>query len=366
VKGFSYTILHAPAGGFGAVYRCLKPGTSEEVAVKIQKTLAPHMYREAKMMKFLKSHKLDEANIVKFHGELFVGLKMSLEFELLDKSLKDYISHHNQPMPLDGIRAIITQLAVAFDALKSVGIIHTDVKMSNIMFVDEINQPLKVKLIDFGVAVFKTQTKPGNIFQPTSLRAPEIVFGLPFSEAIDMWSLGCIMAFMLCCSDPFPGNNQHQILKTIIKVLGPPPKHLLDASRAFCALGDLKMWRRYLKDDPDELRECVALLKAMLQWDPRGCIRIRNSVRPFLSLSAGMVRTTRMSKKKEKDHFRRAVTCLSVYSLSLSLSAGMLGLMCLNKTKKKRTMSITSFPGSGGKKILAAWLKKSNERIMKE
>uniref|UniRef100_A0A672IKB6 Protein kinase domain-containing protein n=1 Tax=Salarias fasciatus TaxID=181472 RepID=A0A672IKB6_SALFA len=286
-------------GGFGAVYRCLKPGTSEEVAVKIQKTLAPHMYREAKMMKFLKSHKLDEANIVKFHGELFVGLKMSLEFELLDKSLKDYISHHNQPMPLDGIRAIITQLAVAFDALKSVGIIHTDVKMSNIMFVDEINQPLKVKLIDFGVAVFKTQTKPGNIFQPTSLRAPEIVFGLPFSEAIDMWSLGCIMAFMLCCSDPFPGNNQHQILKTIIKVLGPPPKHLLDASRAF--------W------------ECVALLKAMLQWDAKERITPEGIMNhPFITRSYVNNRL-HSSQSTEEESLSPALT-----SCSLPLASGIL------------------------------------------
>ncbi len=40
-------------------------------------------------------------------------------------------------------------------------------------------------------------------------RAPEIILGLPFSEAIDMWSLGVVMAFMVVGDALFPGNSEY-------------------------------------------------------------------------------------------------------------------------------------------------------------
>ena len=45
------------------------------------------------------------------------------------------------------------QLAIALKALKGIGLIHTDIKLENIMLVNRQEQPLKVKLIDFGLAV---------------------------------------------------------------------------------------------------------------------------------------------------------------------------------------------------------------------
>ena len=45
------------------------------------------------------------------------------------------------------------QLAIALQALEGIGLIHTDIKLENIMLVNQREQPLKVKLIDFGLAV---------------------------------------------------------------------------------------------------------------------------------------------------------------------------------------------------------------------
>ncbi|CAL8361147.1 unnamed protein product [Merluccius merluccius] len=86
------------------------------------------------------------------------------------------------------------ELAVAFQALKAKGIIHTDLKADNIMFVNKRDQPLKVKLIDFGVAIPVSQVALGKTLQAVPYRAPEVVLGLPITEAIDIWSLDCVIA----------------------------------------------------------------------------------------------------------------------------------------------------------------------------
>ena len=58
------------------------------------------------------------------------------------------------------------QLAIALQALKGIGLIHTDIKLDNIMLVNQREQPLKVKLIDFGLAVPVSETKQRRIKPP--------------------------------------------------------------------------------------------------------------------------------------------------------------------------------------------------------
>ena len=58
------------------------------------------------------------------------------------------------------------QLAIALQALKGIGLIHTDIKLDNIMLVNQREQPLKVKLIDFGLAVPVSETKQRRITPP--------------------------------------------------------------------------------------------------------------------------------------------------------------------------------------------------------
>ena len=58
------------------------------------------------------------------------------------------------------------QLAIALQALKGIGVIHTDIKLDNIMLVNQLEQPLKVKLIDFGLAIHVSETKQRRIKPP--------------------------------------------------------------------------------------------------------------------------------------------------------------------------------------------------------
>ena len=66
--------------------------------------------------------------------------------------------------------ALSLQLLVALDALKGLGIMHTDIKPDNIMLVDAVNQPFRVKLIDFGLALPASAAWPGISLQPRGFR----------------------------------------------------------------------------------------------------------------------------------------------------------------------------------------------------
>ena len=62
------------------------------------------------------------------------------------------------------------QMATALQFLRSIGIVHTDIKLDNIMLVDHKNQPLKVKMIDFGLARHVSYSQWGSQVQPLNYR----------------------------------------------------------------------------------------------------------------------------------------------------------------------------------------------------
>ena len=61
-------------------------------------------------------------------------------------------------------------------------------------------------------------------------RSPEVLLGIPYDLAIDMWSLGCILVEMHTGEPLFSGANEVDQMNKIVEVLGLPPKHILDAA----------------------------------------------------------------------------------------------------------------------------------------
>ena len=59
-------------------------------------------------------------------------------------------------------------------------------------------------------------------------RSPEVLLGIPYDLAIDMWSLGCILVEMHTGEPLFSGANEVDQMNKIVEVLGLPPKHVLD------------------------------------------------------------------------------------------------------------------------------------------
>lgn len=90
--------------------------------------------------------------------------------------------------------------------LHDASIIHCDLKPENILLTEpgtggSVGQ---LKLIDFGSACFEGRTAYSYI-QSRFYRSPEVLLGLSYSAAIDMWSFGCVAAELFLGLPLFPG-----------------------------------------------------------------------------------------------------------------------------------------------------------------
>lgn len=61
-------------------------------------------------------------------------------------------------------------------------------------------------------------------------RSPEVILGMNYHMAIDMWSLGCILAELYTGFPIFPGENEQEQLSCIMEVLGVPDKEFVNRS----------------------------------------------------------------------------------------------------------------------------------------
>ncbi|XP_062327967.1 homeodomain-interacting protein kinase 3 isoform X2 [Osmerus eperlanus] len=233
-------------GTFGQVVKCWKRGTGEVVAVKILKNHPSYARQgqiEVGILARLSGENADEHNLVRAFECFQHRSHTCLVFEMLEQNLYDFLKQNKfSPLPLKVIRPVLQQVAMALRKLKMMGLIHADLKPENIMLVDPVRQPYRVKVIDFGSASHVSKAVCSTYLQSRYYRAPEIILGLPFCEAIDMWSLGCVIAELFLGWPLYPGALEYDQIRYISQTQGLPGEHLLNVgtktSRFFCRESD--------------------------------------------------------------------------------------------------------------------------------
>uniref|UniRef100_A0A672HEH8 Protein kinase domain-containing protein n=1 Tax=Salarias fasciatus TaxID=181472 RepID=A0A672HEH8_SALFA len=272
-------------GGQAGILRCNKKLTNETVVLKITNKKDFNKFAEAeeKILEVIAETGRESLNTVTWNDTFMFQGHSCLEFEKLDISLDQYIQEN--PLGLKEIRPILYQLADALFFLESCQIVHGDLKPVNIMMADRLRRPLKVKLIDFGVAVSNPEDWMGVIRGTPAYMSPEMLLGLPFDLPFDMWSLGCVAAEMLTGAKLFPGGTEHDVISGLLKVMGMPPGHMMSQG-----LKDLLVVSPDASDDLEALqsdREAfVDLVTKMLSIDPAQRITpVQMLEHPFFSLS---------------------------------------------------------------------------------
>jgi dual specificity tyrosine-phosphorylation-regulated kinase 2/3/4 len=91
--------------------------------------------------------------------------------------------------------------------MRDENIIHCDMKPENILLKSKDKSGIKV--IDFGSSCFSDQ-RIYTYIQSRFYRAPEIMLGIPFTTAIDMWSVGCILIELYIGVPIFPGESEFE------------------------------------------------------------------------------------------------------------------------------------------------------------
>ncbi|PXF45002.1 Extracellular signal-regulated kinase 1 [Gracilariopsis chorda] len=209
--------------------------------------------------------------------------------DLMEFDLHQLISS-NQPISADHTRYLTYQLLNGLKYIHSAGVLHRDLKPSNIL----LTQECQLKICDLGLArdaprTPYTQNRISSYTATRWYRAPEIMFGAPYTSAVDVWSVGCIVAEILLRRPIFPGRTYEEQLVKVAQTLGPPPPDLLKslappAARKFAQSRLSHFPKRDVRNlFPYAPQALCDLLARMFEYDPSKRITVVDALtHPYL------------------------------------------------------------------------------------
>ncbi|PBP16610.1 Protein kinase-like (PK-like) [Diplocarpon rosae] len=221
-------------GTFGQVVKCQNLKTQEVVAVKVIKNRTAYFNQsmmEVSVLDLLntKLDKNDDRHILRLKDTFIHRQHLCLTMELLSVNLYELIKQNQfRGLSTTLVRVFAQQLLNGLSLLNKARLIHCDLKPENILL-KNLESPI-VKIIDFGSACDERQTVYTYI-QSRFYRSPEVLLGLPYSSAIDMWSLGCIVVELFLGLPLFPGSSEYNQVSRIVEMLGNPPNWMLEMGK---------------------------------------------------------------------------------------------------------------------------------------
>ncbi|KAF8964084.1 hypothetical protein BDZ97DRAFT_1919317 [Flammula alnicola] len=219
-------------GSFGQVLSCRDHCTGESVAVKIirnKKRFHHQALVEIKILDNLRKWDADEKHhVIKMTEHFYFRNHLCIAMELLSINLYELIKANGfVGFTTALIRRFTSQMLLSLSLMRHHRIVHCDLKPENVL----LRHPAKsgIKVIDFGSSCFEHE-KIYTYIQSRFYRSPEVILGMNYHMAIDMWSLGCILAELYTGFPIFPGENEQEQLSCIMEVLGIPDKEFINRS----------------------------------------------------------------------------------------------------------------------------------------
>ncbi|XP_077458312.1 mitogen-activated protein kinase 14A [Stigmatopora argus] len=270
-----YTALRAVGtGAYGTVCSALDQRSKEKVAIKklyrpFQSLIhAKRAYRELRLLR----HNMHENVICLLDVftpdssvEKFQTFYMVMPFVAQDlghimkkRRLTDRITTY-----------LFYQLLRGLKYIHSAGIIHRDLKPGNLA----VNEECELKILDFGLARHTESEMTGYVVTRW-YRAPEVIFNwMHYSQTVDVWSAGCILAEMITGQVLFPGHDSMDQLKMILRLTGTPDSSLMQKMQSKDAQSYVQGLPAQAKKNfkhafPSMEENAVSLLEGMLLLDP--------------------------------------------------------------------------------------------------
>jgi len=196
-------------GGMGAVYRAEEAGLGRKVALKV---IAPELAQDERFReRFLRESQiaasLDHPHVIPIYQAGEDGGVLYLAMRYVEGA--DLAKLVAQEGALEPRRALelLSQVAEALDAAHEKGLVHRDVKPSNVLIAGAAGRE-HCYLADFGLTKrtgsLSAVTAAGDIVGTLEYVAPEQITGDPLDERADVYSLGCVLYECLTGSSPFP------------------------------------------------------------------------------------------------------------------------------------------------------------------
>ncbi len=213
-------------GAMGVVYKATDPLIDRIVAIKTinlglaqeeKEEYEARFYQEAKA-----AGRLSHPNIVTIYdvGKSGDVAYIAMEF-LQGREVRDLLNE-GQMLPVDQVLSVVSQVALGLAYAHEHGIVHRDVKPSNIMMIRDGH----VKITDFGIARMESaavRTQTGMVLGSPKYMSPEQVMGKLIDQRSDIFSLGVMLYEMLTGKAPFMGENINAIMYQTLNGIPPPP-----------------------------------------------------------------------------------------------------------------------------------------------
>ncbi|KAL0936239.1 serine threonine-protein kinase prp4 [Colletotrichum truncatum] len=215
-------------GMFSGVARAVDITNKKLVAIKIMRN--NDALRKGGFTEIAILQKLNDADpenrkhIVKFERHFDHKGHLCMAFENLSLNLREVLRKfgNNVGINLGATRAYAHQIFIGLAHMRKCSIVHADLKPDNIL-VNESRNVLKI--CDLGTGIDKSDAATAhNEITPYLVsrfyRAPEVILGIPYDYAIDMWSIGCTLYELYTGKILFAGDSNNQMLKAIMEIRG--------------------------------------------------------------------------------------------------------------------------------------------------
>ncbi|KAI3753751.1 hypothetical protein L2E82_25813 [Cichorium intybus] len=261
-------------GTYSNVYRARDLDHGKIVALKkvrfdnLEPESVRFMAREIHILR-----KLNHPNVIKLEGLVTSRMSCSLYlvFEYMEHDLAGLASHPGLKFTESQVKCYIRQLLNGLHHCHSHGILHRDIKGSNLL----VDNNGVLKIADFGLASF---FDPGQSQPLTSrvvtlwYRPPELLLGATYyGTAVDLWSTGCIVAELYAGKPIMPGRTEVEQLHKIFKLCGSPSEDYWRKSKLPHAT-IFKPQQPYKRCVAETFKEfpapALALMETLLSIDP--------------------------------------------------------------------------------------------------